>query len=57
MKHKNFADKTAMYSKLLEPVLAKRIGGAVNITGIYYQVLCACLSILRNFRMIRQRFV
>lgn len=50
MRHKNSTNKIAMYSELLEPVLAKRIGGAVNITGIYYQVLYACLAILRELQ-------
>jgi len=50
MTHKKSTKETAMYSELLEPVLAKRIGGAVNITGIYYQVLYACWSILRELQ-------
>jgi hypothetical protein len=50
MRHGNSTNKTAMYSELLEPVLAKRIGGAVNITGIYYQVLYACWVILRELQ-------
>lgn len=50
MRHKNSTNKIAMYSELLEPLLAKRIGGAVNITGIYYQVLYACLAILRELQ-------
>ncbi|WP_321332539.1 hypothetical protein [uncultured Bacteroides sp.] len=50
MKHKNSINKTAMYSELLETILEKRIGGAVNFTGIYYQVLYACLAILRELQ-------
>lgn len=50
MRNNNSINKTAMFSELLEPVLAKRIGGAVNITGIYYQVLYACWVILRELQ-------
>jgi len=37
------------YTDLLKPILSKRTGGAVNITGIYYQVMYACLTILKEF--------
>lgn len=32
----------------LEYILSKRIGGAVNISGIHYQILYACLTILKE---------
>lgn len=32
----------------LEYILSKRIGGAVNINGIHYQILYACLTILKE---------
>lgn len=41
-----------MYSELLELSIAKRIGGRINITGIYYQMLYACLAILKNYRTV-----
>jgi len=50
MKLKNSISRATAYSKLLEPILAKRTGGAVNIGGIYYQVLYACLVILRELQ-------
>lgn len=32
----------------LEYILSRRIGGAVNISGIHYQILYACLTILKE---------
>jgi hypothetical protein len=51
MKQKIIINRLADYSKVLEPILAKRIGGSVNIIGIHYQVLYACLAILREFHL------
>jgi len=49
-KHKQ-SKQSSQLVNLLEPldiILAKRNGGAINIRGIHYQILYACLIILRE---------